>query len=390
VPRLVVVGGGIMGTMHAVAAIDRGWDVLQLDMDAEPQEASARTIGMVWITGRAPGIELEVALDARTRWEELARRVPSVGFRPDGSVTVATHPAHLAVMEQVLDRDDADLRGLRLLTEDEVRAVNPAVRGAILGALHGSRDAVIEPRAALGALRDHLLATGSYAFLGGRQVWEVDRGRIVDTQGQVHAGDAVVICAGARSSVLGSMVSAGAPLRRVRKQVVQTAPYGVRLPTALADADSLRRVDGFAVPARELLPPAPPVVEEFGVQLLCVQRRSGALTIGDTHEREEPFPFDLSERPSQYLQARLGELLGGEAPPVVRRWEGVYHRCSDDRIWYREEIDDGVVVVTGAGGHGLTLSPAIAEDTLTWLEGGTTSGAALPSAERPPAGDDDR
>jgi glycine/D-amino acid oxidase-like deaminating enzyme len=258
------------------------------------------------------------------------------------------------------------------------------VRGENLGPLHGTRDAVIEPRTALGALRHHLLASGRYSFLGGRQVWEVDRGRVTDTQGRVHAGDAVVICAGARSSVLASMLSAGAPLRRVRKQVVQTTPTAVVLPTALADADSLRRVDGFAVPARALLPPPPPVVEEFGVQLLCVQRGSGALTIGDTHEREEPFSFDLSERPSQYLQARLGELLGGEAPAVVRRWEGVYQRCTDDRIWYREEVDDNVVVVTGAGGHGLTLSPAIADDTLTWLAGGATTGATLPSSERPP------
>ena len=37
------------------------------------------------------------------------------------------------------------------------------------------------------------------------------------------------------------------------------------------------------------------------MQLLCVQRLHGGLTIGDTHEYDEPFAFDVDEAPYAYL-----------------------------------------------------------------------------------------
>ena len=39
-------------------------------------------------------------------------------------------------------------------------------------------------------------------------------------------------------------------------------------------------------------------------QLLLVQRLDGSLTIGDTHEYAEPFPFDVDEGPYQHLLSR--------------------------------------------------------------------------------------
>jgi FAD dependent oxidoreductase TIGR03364 len=383
-PRVVVVGGGILGTMHAVEARRRGWDVVHLDIDPEPQAASARNSGMVWIGPRAPGIELELALRARTRWLDVASRAPGVGLRADGSLIVATDEAHLAVFDQVLEREDAERRGLRYLPPPAVGHLNPVVRGPNLGALHGTLDCVLEPRLALSALRDQLLAGDDYAFHGGRQVVEVDSGRVVDAAGHVHTGDLVLVCVGARSTVLTNTLTARAPLRRVRVQMMQTAPFPVRLPTMVATGDSVRFWDGFDVPARARLPAPDPVVDEFDLQVLCSQRSSGSLTVGETHLYEEPFGFDLSERPYDHMAAALGKLFDAPLPAVVRRWDGMYLRCTDDRIWYRENIDEGVLVVTGAGARGMTLAPAIAEDTFSWLDDGVETGGSLPGALRPP------
>jgi glycine/D-amino acid oxidase-like deaminating enzyme len=55
--------------------------------------------------------------------------------------------------------------------------------------------------------------------------------------------------------------------------------------------------------------------------------------------------------------------LGREVPPIERRWAGVYSQVTDDSLYYRAEVEPGVVVVTGPGGRGMTLSPAIAEET---------------------------
>lgn len=384
-PRVIIVGGGILGTMHAVEARRRGWSVRQLDLDAEPHAATARNSGTIWVGPRAPGIELQLALRARDLWMDLAARAPGIGFRTPGSIILAQSEAHLAVLQQVAERPDAERRGYRLLTREGVGALNPPLDGRSLGGLYNRLDATIEPRLVLPAIRNELLGGDDYEFLGGRQVWEIDDGRVVDTTGRVHAGDLVLICAGARPSALANMVTARAPLAKVRVQMLQTAPTTALLTTLLADGDAVRLWAAFDVPARAALPPAPPVVEEFGLQVMCVQRASGALTIGETHIVEEPFAFDLSERPYDHMVERVRAILGDVVPPVVRRWDGVYQQCHDDRIWYRELVDEGVLVITGAGGRGLTLAPAIAEDTFRWFEDGVDSGGSERGALRPPA-----
>jgi glycine/D-amino acid oxidase-like deaminating enzyme len=102
------------------------------------------------------------------------------------------------------------------------------------------------------------------------------------------------------------------------------------------------------------------------MQLLLVQRAAGGLTIGDTHVYDEPFDFAVEEHLYDDLRARAEAALGAPLPPVVRRWAGVYTAMTDDRIHYRETPDAGVTVVTAPAGRGMTLSPAIAEQT--WEE----------------------
>jgi glycine/D-amino acid oxidase-like deaminating enzyme len=41
----------------------------------------------------------------------------------------------------------------------------------------------------------------------------------------------------------------------------------------------------------------------------------------------------------------------------------VYSQVTDDRLYYRSEVEPGVLLVTGPGGRGMTMSPAIAEET---------------------------
>ena len=94
-----------------------------------------------------------------------------------------------------------------------------------------------------------------------------------------------------------------------------------------------------------------------------VQRADGSLTIGDTHEYDQPFAFDYQSVPERRLLDAAARVLGGRVPDVARRWTGVYSQATDERIYARATTPGGVVVVTGAGGRGMTLSPAIAEET---------------------------
>ena len=46
--RVVIVGGGVLGTMHAVEARRRGFEVVQLEREPEARGASVRNFGLVW------------------------------------------------------------------------------------------------------------------------------------------------------------------------------------------------------------------------------------------------------------------------------------------------------------------------------------------------------
>jgi FAD dependent oxidoreductase TIGR03364 len=361
--RVVVVGGGVVGTMHAWAARRRGHDVLQLEADAEPRRASVRNFGLVWVSGRAPGPELELALRARALWEQLGAAIGGIGFRPDGSLTVAQHPAELAVMSELVAQPDADRRGVRILDAEETRIRNPALRGELLGALHCSHDAVVEPGQVLPALRAHLGESGGYAFLPGRVATCVTPGRVRDHTGAAHEADLVVVCPGAVHDGVAADLLDGAPLRRCRLQMLQTEPLGERLTTSIADGDSLRYYPAFQLPAAAALPPPARVVAEYRAQLLVAQRASGELTIGDTHHYDEPHDFAVDETPYAHLLERAASLLGRAVPPVRRRWAGVYSQSTDERVCVRVRPDPGIVAVTGLGGRGMTLSPAVAEQT---------------------------
>jgi glycine/D-amino acid oxidase-like deaminating enzyme len=104
---------------------------------------------------------------------------------------------------------------------------------------------------------------------------------------------------------------------------------------------------------------------------LLVQRAGGELTIGDTHAYDEPFDFAVDEDPYTYLLECAERILGSHLPPVQRRWAGVYSQATDERVVHRARLDANITVVTGLGGRGMTLSPAVAEQTFSDLDAWT-------------------
>src|SRR4051794_18348666 len=171
--RVTIIGGGILRTAHALEAVQRGHHVTQLEREVEARGATVRNFGLVWVSGRAP-FELDVALRARELWEDIGSRIPGVGFRPAGSVTLLRTPREVGVAQEAAARSDATRRGFVLLEPDQVRALNPALRGKFLAGLHCSADAAIESRQAMPAIRAYLAETGRYEFVPGAEARSVD------------------------------------------------------------------------------------------------------------------------------------------------------------------------------------------------------------------------
>ncbi len=366
---VVVVGGGILGTTHALWALDNDLDVIHLESDLAARSASVRNFGLIWVGGRAGGPELELALRARELWEVVANKVPEIGFRPAGSLTVATNDRELALMEAAFEREDSAERQWELLEPSEAQEVNPELSGAVSGALYCGADAIVEPRAATQAIQGYMAEMHGYSWLSGRSAVELADGGVRDNTGAWHRGDWVFVCTGARRSGLVEQYVDRPPTRRVRLQMLETAPYPGQLTTALADGDSMRYYPAFDLPARRILGPQADIAAQSHAQLLVAQRVDGCLTIGDTHDYDEPFAFDVDEAAYAHLLAQAGQILRQPVPAVRRRWAGVYSEMIDKEryLYWREEIFPRTEVVNGPGGRGMTCSPAIAEASVRSL-----------------------
>jgi len=377
--KIIIVGGGIIGSTHALAALAAGHEVLHLERDPIARSASVRNFGLIWVSGRKSGTELAFSLRARQLWDEISNRIPNLSLRANGSLTLAINSAEVAVMEECVKKTDAHDRGWELLSKSETIRKNPALNGEYLAALYCPHDATVEPGSVLESIRSYLLEyrdnqnKRKYQLLNNMDIVDVqeftERVTVTARSGEKFDCDKAIIAPGAdHHSLFAEQLSLPA-LRKVRIQMMSTAPLDLELTTSIADGDSMRYYPGYDVPALTELPAQDPIAAEKHVQLLMVQRLDGTLTIGDTHEYSEPFDFALDERPYRYLHEVASNLIGAKLPDITRRWDGVYSQRSDGAICDRQFISPNIITVTGPGGRGNTLAPAIAEETLTLLKG---------------------
>ncbi len=369
--RVIIIGGGVLGTLHARAALRDGYEVIHLERDPLPSSASVRNFGLVWIGGRASGEELEASLRTRELWQEISEEIPELTFRPNGSLTLVRTSAEVKVLEESMAKSDAELRQWKLLDKAETQKINPALRGNFIASLWCPLDATVEPGKVLTEIRTSLLKNPSYTWRSKVEIINLhstDAGVVAfASSGEEFSGDFAIVTPGADHKTLFKEQLESAPLRQVYLQMMSTAPFDEELTTSIADADSLRYYPAYDVPSLGQLPAQQPVAANNHMQLLLVQRTDGTLTIGDTHAYDQPFEFKLDEEPYQYLHEVASDLIGKKIPPIMKRWSGVYSQRTDGAICDRRRISKNIFVVTGPGGRGNTLAPAIAEQTLKEL-----------------------
>src|SRR5262245_55113584 len=98
---LAIVGAGIVGLAHALAAARLGKKVVVIDRDAQANGASIRNFGFVTVTGQGAGDCWEMARRARDVWAEIA---PQAGIEivQRGLVVAARWPESEAVIDAFL------------------------------------------------------------------------------------------------------------------------------------------------------------------------------------------------------------------------------------------------------------------------------------------------
>jgi glycine/D-amino acid oxidase-like deaminating enzyme len=113
-----------------------------------------------------------------------------------------------------------------------------------------------------------------------------------------------------------------------------------------------------------------PWFDRYGIHVLVSQNGLGELTIGDSHEYGGAIdPFDKAEIEGWILDY-LGTFLDAPAIRIASRWHGTYAKHPDHPYVILSPCPD-VLVITGVGGAGMTLSFGLAEKVVGQVLGPT-------------------
>jgi FAD dependent oxidoreductase TIGR03364 len=351
---VAIVGAGIVGLAHALAAARRGLRVEVFERDARASHASVRNFGFVTVSGQADGATRARALRSRAVWEEAAAEA-GIPILQRGALVVARRPEALAVLEQFARTPMGER--CELWDARRTLAALPAGSNAA-GALWSPHELRVEAREAIPRLAAWL-ATRGVEFRWGED-------------GTHAQAPAVIFAPGAEAGALFPERARRVKWRMCTLQMMRIAAPAWRLPGVVMSDLSLVRYEGFAAqPAsaglRARLGRERPEHLARGIHLIVAQGADGSLVVGDSHaygESAEPFARADVEA------LILGDLrdLFGDTPEVIERWVGHYPVAEAQPVW-REPLGERKRLVVVTGGTGMSTAFAIGEETLTELFG---------------------
>lgn len=361
---VLIVGAGIAGLSHAIAAVERGLSVTIIDRDARAVGASIRNFGHACVTAQS-GELLDLAMAAREKW---LRYGALAGFFlvESGALAVARTAAESAVLDELADSRESGQ--VRLLTASQVREyLGAAADPAIVGGALLRDDLRVDPREAVGALAAWLAQQPGVTFSWRTSFLGASDGVVRTSRGEFRAARTIV-CVGHDLDLLYPDLADAHAVERCGLQMARViAPEGLRLGPAVLTGTSMLRYPAFAetdaaVALRAEMAAQHPELLDIAANVMFTQRPDGTLIVGDSHRyavTQDPF---LAEPTSDILLEAIATILGAAELRVVERWQGVY-ASSAQRPFLITEPEPGVTVAIVTSGVGMTISLGLAEKT---------------------------
>ena len=385
--RVVVVGAGIVGLAHAYAFARRGWAVTVVERDLAAMSATVRNFGMVWPVGQPLDDRRRLALESREIWLKIAREA-GLWHRECGSFHLAYHADETAVIQEFLSTETGAQIG-EWQDADAVRSRCPGIRagtggrgGKLEGALWSPWELAVDPRRAAADIAEYLHREFGVEYRWGTAVSDVvvesERSTTVVTATERLTARFAVVCPGSATDHGFGKLLAAHGMQRCRLQMLRAKtaiPVGTHLCAGLTllHYGSFADLKGLSA-VRHRYATEWPGYAEAGIHLLVSQHGDGTLTIGDSHEYEEPFRPYLRESIFTMILDYFNTFLPIDGIDVIERWDGVYGKHPN--LPYLSLDADGTMgpygpvrIVGSAGGAGMTLSFGIGEREVAKMVG---------------------
>jgi D-hydroxyproline dehydrogenase subunit beta len=359
---VIVVGMGIVGLAHALAAAKLGKNVRIIDRQPHAVGASVRNFGFVTITGQERGDFWGLAMRARDIWVEVAEAA-QIPVLHRGLAMVAKRGEASAVLEAFMGTEMGE--GCEILTGEGFAARHSNLPlGQFDSVLVSPHEVRVEPRVALVAIATWLQERWNVRFETLTSVHAIEEGKVSTSRGVFHA-DMVFVCPGDDLSTLYPDVMAKRGVTRCTLQMLRLAAPNYRLPHAFMSDLGLLRYRGYSqLPCVDALAARLETEQSdhlaAGIHLIAVQSEDGSLVVGDSHiygQAEMPFSDIAFEN---LILDEYKSVFVGDPPAVIERWVGTY-ASSLGQQWFVEAPERQVRLSVVTSGAGMSTAFAIGE-----------------------------
>lgn len=361
---LIIVGAGIVGLAHALAASRRGLKTLVIDREAQANGASIRNFGFVTVTGQQRGRVWNLARRSAAIWREIAPQA-GIPIEQEGLLLAAQRPEALEVIDAFAATEMGER--CRILTADEARAHCPPLQGRISGALLSEEDLRVNSPLAIPALARWLEEACGVTIWRGRAATRLEPGEVLLSDATRLRAGQIIACPGDDWATLLPDTYAEAGITRCQLQMLRLEAPGWRLRHPVMSDLSLVRYLGYcelpeATTLLGHLSAEEPDALAYGIHLIVVQNRDGTLVVGDSHVyAPSPEPFLSADIDDAML--RQFAAVFGSPPPITHRWSGTYASGPDHSL-VRQTMP-GVHLVVVTSGTGASTGFALAEDVIS-------------------------
>ncbi|MEE3718483.1 TIGR03364 family FAD-dependent oxidoreductase [Tumidithrix elongata RA019] len=366
--EIAIVGAGIVGLAHALAAAKQGFKVTVFERNFAAVGASIRNFGMVWPIGQPAGKLRDRALRSREIWLEIAERAGLYCDR-SGSLLLAYRQDELNVLEEFI-ATNAPNDSIALLNADEVAGKSNAVNSdGLLGGLWSDTEMTVDPREAIQKLPAFLAHHYPIEFQFGKTVTAISHPNL-QVGSELWTADRIFVCSGADMETLYPEIYAETGITKVKLQMMRTVPQpeSWRLGPSLCAGLTLTHYASFAHCStldalKKRIELETPDFPKWGIHVMVSQNGLGELILGDSHEYGlNPDPFDrceINDLVLDYLQkfAKFPSLA------IAETWHGVYAKLSGKTEFIAQPTPN-VVLVNALSGAGMTLSFGLAEENI--------------------------
>lgn len=336
--RVIVLGGGLMGTATAFFLARRGIAVTLIDKGRIGAGATVASFGNIRRSGRYLP-QMPLAHRSLALWNDLERLLGrDVEFRATGHLRLIFEPEGLDLMR----RFAADARpwGLELeeLTPHEIHRRFPGLGPDAIGASFSPQDGSANPRLIAPAFADAAAALGT-VIVDQAEIYSIDDFTVRTSRGTFTA-DAMVNCAGAEGAAIAARFGEPVPIAVLGPQMGVTEPLPHRI-----------------------LPVVGVWSAAHGAYLRQVER--GNVVFGGASERtpvaDGRAHIDPARLPAQLREVvRLVPALRDVA--VIRQWSGAEGYVADGLpVMGASGTTPGLFHAFGFCGHGFQLGPGVGD-----------------------------